>query len=236
MQAGKLGKDEKEEAAAMRKAGLEAYLAAIEGGKAALAANQNRADFHKESVSEGIWKSADVYFTDGEIEKGLAQYDAFFPDYAGTFYEQQISIFALEHLEGAGRGEEALVQVEKMILFLGSKPTEKQDLTLLRQAIGSYSEASVRIRGLEKTLATLDSFPGLDPANQTLLTWLKIQKVIVLQESRKGMDKESPEYAAVEASIANVFEELRLFEKRNLSEFALQQIGLYFAGTDNPFL
>lgn len=237
IQSGALAKDKekKEEAAALRKAGLAAYLTAAEGGKAAMASDPGRVDFHKESVAEALWKSADVYFVDGDIEKGLAQYDAFFPDYSGTFYEPQISVFALEHLEKAGRGEESLVQVEKMILFLGSKPSEKQDITLLRQAIGSYAEASVRIRGLEKTLATLDGFPGLDPANQSLLTWLKIQKVIVLQESRKGMDKESPEYAAVETKIAAVFEELRHFEKRSLSEFALQQIGLYFAGTDNPF-
>lgn len=237
IQSGVLAKDKEksEEAAELRKAGLAAYLAAAEGGKAAQASDPGRVDFHKESVAEALWKSADVYFVDGDIEKGLAQYDAFFPDLAGTYYEPQISVFSLEHLEAAGRGEESLVQVEKMILFLGSKPPETQDITLLRQAIGSYSEASVRIRGIEKTLATLDSFPGLDPANQSLLTWLKIQKVIVLQESRKGMDKESAEYAAVETKIGAVFEELRLFEKRSLSEFALQQIGLYFAGTDNPF-
>ncbi|HQZ29660.1 MAG TPA: tetratricopeptide repeat protein [Verrucomicrobiales bacterium] len=236
IQSGQLGKDQKDEAAALRAEGLKAYLAAIEGGKAAQASDPGRNDFHKETVAEGIWKAADIYYTDGEIEKGLALYDSFFPDYAGTAMEPQISIFSLEHLEAANRGEEGLVQVEKMILLLGNKPPAEQQITLLRQAIGSYSEASVRIRGLEKTLATLDKFPGMDPANQALLTWLKIQKVIVLQESRKKMEKDSPEYAAVEAQIAAVFEDLRLFEKRNLSEFALQQIGIYFSGTDNPFL
>ena len=123
-----------------------------------------------------------------------------------------------------------------MILLLGNKPSQEQDITLLRQAIGSYSEAAVRIRGLEKALASLDNFPGIDPANQSLLTWLKIQQVIVLQESRKGMAQDSPEYAAVESRIGAVFEALRVFEKKSLTEYALQQIGLYFAGTDNPFL
>jgi outer membrane protein assembly factor BamD (BamD/ComL family) len=236
LQAGSLSKEQEEQKATMRQAGLDAYLASVKGGTAALASDPDRADFHKETIAEAIWKAADIYFQDEKTEKGLEQYDAFFPDYAGTFYEPQISVFSLEYLEGAGRGEEGLVQVEKMILFLGNKPPEEQDLTLLRQAIGSYSEASVRIRGVEKTVATLDAFPGMDPANQALLTWLKIQKVIVLQESRKGMDKDSAEYAAIEARIGEVFEQLRLFEKRNLSEFALQQIGLYFSGTDNPFL
>lgn len=236
IQSGNLGKDQKDQAAAMRKEGLETYLKAIESGKAALASDPDRADFHKMVAAEGIWKSADLYYQDEEIEKGLAQYDSFFPDFAGTTFEPQISVFSLEHLEGAGRGEEGLTQVEKMILMLGSKPAEEQDLTLLRQAIGSYAEASVRIRGVEKTVQTLENFPGMDPANQALLTWLKIQQVIVLQESRKGKDKESPEYAAIESQIAAIFEDLRTFEKRDLSEYALQQIGLYFAGTDNPFL
>lgn len=236
IQASNLSKEQEEQAAEMRKEGLEAYLAAIEAGKKSLATDEARADFHKGVVSEAIWKAADLNYQDGNIEAGLALYDSFFPDFAGTFYEPQISVFSLEHLESAGRGEEGLVQVEKMIVFLGSKPAEEQDLTLLRQAIGSYSEASVRIRGVEKTVATLENFPGIDPANQALLTWLKIQQVIVLQESRKGLDKEGAEYAAIEAQIAKVFEDLRLFEKRDLSEFALQQIGLYFAGSDNPFL
>lgn len=236
VQSDRMGKEQKDEAAKMRQDGLNAYLAAIDGGKASAVGDPDRAAFHKETVAEALWKSADIYFEDGAVEKGLAQYDAFFPDYSGTYYEPQISIFALAHLEGAGRGEEALAQAEKMILVLGNKPPEQQDLTLLRQAIGSYSEASVRIRGVEKTVASLESFPGIDPANQALVTWLKIQQVIVLQESRKKLAKDTPEYAAVEARIGKVFEALRLFEKRDLSEFALQQIGLYFAGTDNPFL
>lgn len=236
IQADNLPKDQAEASTAMRQGGLDAYLAAVEAGKKAETGDPDRADFHKIVVAEGIWKATDLLYQMGEVERGLAQYDSFFPDYAGTQYEPQISIFSLAHLEAAGRGEEGLVQVEKMILLLGSKPAEEQDLTLLRQAIGSYAEASVRIRGAEKTLATLDEFPGLDPANQTLLTWLKIQKVIVLQELRKGTERDSAEYAAIESQIAEVFEELRLFEKRNLSEYALQQIGLYFAGTDNPFL
>ncbi len=236
IQSDRLGKEQKDLAVEMRKQGLAAYLAAIDASKALQTSDPDRSEFHKETVAEAIWKSADIYYTDGEVEKGLAQYDAFFPDYAGTYFEPQISVFSLEHLESAKRGEEGLLQTEKMILFLGSKPAEEQDLTLLRQAIGSYSEASVRIRGLEKTAANLDKFPGMDPANQGLLTWLKIQKVIVLQESRKAMAAESAEYAAVEAQIGAVFEELRLFEKKNLSEYALQQIGIYFSGTDNPFL
>ena len=106
---------------------------------------------------------------------------------------------------------------------------------MLRKAIGSYAEASTRVRGVEDTVATLGNFPDADPSNQGLLTWLKIQQVIVLQEYRKGMEKNSSDYASVETQIDAIFEELKLFEKRDLSEFVLREIGRYFAGTDNPF-
>ncbi len=236
IQSGQMGKEQSEEAAALRQAGLEAYLAAAEGGKALLSTDPERAEMHRETVGEGLWKSADLYYQDGQSEKGVAQYDAFFPDFSGTTFAPQMAILSLEHLEAAGRGEEALVQAEKVILAMGNQPPEQQDLPFLRQAIGSYSEASIRIRGREKTLATLEEFPGIDDTNQMLLTWLKIQQVIVLQEARTGMAADSPEHAANEARIAEIFEDLRQFEKRELSEFALQQIGLYFAATDNPFL
>lgn len=231
-----LPKEEADQAAALRTQGLEAYLAAVDAGKAAMASDADRADFHKETVSEGLWKSADIYYQDEAFEKGIAQYDAFFPDFAGTYYEPQMSIFSLEPLETVDRGEEGLKQVENTILLLGNRPPETADITLLRQAIGSYAEASVRIRGVEDTLAALDNFPGMDPDNQALLTWLKIQKVVVLQDSRKGIEKDSPEYAAIESQIGAVFEELSKFDIRRLSEFALQQVGLYFARGDNPFL
>ncbi len=237
VQSSDLGREEaqQEQKKLWEAAAIEQYLAAYEAAKSAQSSDSDRADYHKVVAAEGIWKAADQYFEQEQPEKGIELYDTFFPDYAGTPWEPQITVFSLEHLENAGRGEEALVQVEKMILFLGSQPAEEQDLTLLRQAIGSYADASVRIRGLESTVATLDEFPGVDPSNQALLTWMKIQQVIVLQEAQKKMEKDSPEFAAAEARIENVFESLRLFDIRQLSEFALREIGRYFAGTDNPF-
>ena len=237
VQAGNLGSDDAQEAQKeeWEKKSIESYLAAYEAAKSAQTSDSDRGDYHKVVAAEGIWKAADQYFEQEQPEKGIELYDTFFPDYAGTPWEPQISVFSLDYLEAAGRGEEALTQVEKMILFLGNQPPEEQDLTLLRQAIGSYADASARIRGVDQTVATLENFPGLDPDNQALLTWLKIQQVIVLQEAQKKMEKDSPEFAAAEAKIENVFESLRLFEKRNLSEFALREIGRYFAGTDNPF-
>lgn len=228
--------EQKEQREEWEAASLQSYLAASAHARDAIGSDAERVDFHRSVAGEAIWKASDHYFSRNETEKGIEQYDLFFPDFEGTFFEPQISVFSLEHLEAAGRGEEGLQQVEKMILFLGGKPAEEQDLTLLRQAIGSYSQASVRIRGVEETLATLNDFPGMEPENQALLTWLMIQQVIVLQGEQASAGRDTPEYAAIESRIAAVFEDLREFELRNLSEFALREVGRYFAGTDNPFL
>lgn len=215
--------------------GLAAYLAASEAAKVAMTTKPDQADYFREVAAEAIWKACDQYLNAEETEKVLAKYDEFFPDFSGTFWEPQISVFCLETLEQNGRAEEGLTQVEKMINFVGNKPPEEQDMDLLRKAIGSYSDASVRVRGGEETLKILDDFPDMDKSNQALLTWLKIQKVIVLQDMRGSAKKDTPEYAQFESRINEVFEELSFFEKANLSEYALQQIGLNFAKGDNPF-
>ena len=98
IQSSNLSREQEELKATMRQEGLESYLAAAKGGAAALASDPERSDFHRETVGEAIWKAADIYFQDGDIEKGLEQYYSVVPAYAGTFYEPQISIFSLEHL------------------------------------------------------------------------------------------------------------------------------------------
>ena len=228
-------KEQAGQKAEYKKKGLEAYLAGSEAAKATIGKMPEQDEYFRNVAAEAVWKAADQYISNEDDKNALAKYDEFFPAYEGTYWEPQISVFALETLEKNERAEEGLKQVEKMINLIGNKPAEEQDMDLLRRAIGSYSEASVRVRGEEETIKILDKFPNLDPSNQALLTWLKIQKVIVLQEMRDKFQKDTPDYAAVETRINGVFEELSLFEKRNLSEYALQQIGLNFSRGANPF-
>lgn len=239
----------KAEVAKMREEALQTYLKAVETGKALEATGKN-AEVHKTATAEAIAKAVDIYVTDGDnlkaaqdeagaLEKyklAVALYDSFFPNYAGTFYEPQVSVFTLSALEAVGRGEDGLTQMEKMVIVLGSRTGEDMDLDLLRRSIGSYSEASVRIRGEEKTLEVLGAFPGLDPTNQALLTWLKMQKVIVLQAMRTKLAKDAPELASINQRIDKEFQEMDQFEVKSLSEIALKMIGDYLYGSDNPFL
>ncbi|MCB1077326.1 MAG: tetratricopeptide repeat protein, partial [Verrucomicrobiae bacterium] len=231
------------EVAKLREEALQSYLKAIDVGKALEATGKNEA-VHKAAAAEGIAKAIDIYVTDAEtlaaegkeenkaaidelMKKAVALYDSFFPAYAGTFYEPQVSVYTLPALEAVGRGEDGLVQMEKMINVLGNRSGEDMDLDLLRRAIGSYAEASIRVRGEEKTLEVLGSFPGLDPNNQALLTWLKMQKVIVLQGMRGNVAKETPEYGDLTKRIDKEFQEMDQFEVKNLSEIALKMIGDY---------
>ena len=207
---------------------LEYFSAAIDEGK-----KRNR----KESAAEALARSADLSIRLEKWDDAVKYYDSFFPDYEGTLpWEPQISVFTMEALEKKGRAEDGLTQLEKMINFMGNQEGHLQDIELLRQAIGSYSEASVRTRGPEKTAEIFEGFPGVNPKNQALLTWLKIQKVIVLQGMRNNVKKDTPEYAKIDEEIDTVFKEMTNYENENLSEFALQQIGKYLAKTDNPFM
>jgi len=208
---------------------LEDALTFYRGGIAAAQKKENLG-----TGAEATAKAADVALRLEKWEDAVALYDSFFPTYEGSSWEPQLSVYSLEALEKVGRVEDGLKQLEKMIVMMGTQE-EGQDIELLRRAIGSYSEASVEHRGAEETVSAYDNFPGLDPNNQALLTWLQIQKVIVLQEIRKAHAKESPEYAAVDKRIDAVFEKLRGFDIANLSDFALQQVGLYLK-EDQPFL
>ncbi len=208
---------------------LEESLKFYRGGIAAAQKKENLA-----TGSEATAKATDVALRLEKWEDAVALYDSFFPIYEGSSWEAQISVFSLEALEKVGRVEDGLKQLEKMIVMMGSQE-EGQDIELLRKAIGSYSEASVEHRGAEETISAYDNFPGLDPNNQALLTWLQIQKVIVLQGLRQAHGKDTPEYAAVDKRIDAVFEKLRGFDIANLSDFALQQVGLYLK-EDQPFL
>lgn len=185
--------------------------------------------------AEATAKAADVALRLEKWEEAVALYDSFFPTYAGSFWEPQLSVYSLEALEKVGRIEDGLQQLEKMIVVMGNQGPDEQDIDLLRRAIGSYSEKSVEHRGAEETVAKFDNFPGLDPSNQALLTWLQIQKVIVFQEMRKGLGKDTPEYAAIEKRIEEVFATLQQYDISNLSDFALQQVGKYLF-EDTPFL
>ncbi len=227
--------EEEEEIKALLDQALETYRKAIDVGRSLEASGKDEA-FHKEAVAESTAKAVDILVGAEKWDEAVALYDSFFPSYAKTRFEPQISVYSMEALEKAGRGEDGLTQLEKMINVLGNQPPEEQDLELLRQCIGSYSEASVRVRGAEKTLSTLGNFPDLDPNNQALLTWLKMQKVIVLQGMRDEVKKGSPEYESIIQQIDTEFREMDQFDVKALSEIALKMIGDYLSGSDNPFL
>lgn len=227
---------EEGEIAKWRAEALASYLGATDIGRKGEAQAGANKEMYRVGVAESMWKSADIYIQDEKFEDALAIYDRFFPNYTGNMWEAQISLFSIEALEAADRGPEALTQVEKMIVAEGIKPKDEQNLQFLREMIGSYGEASVRIRGDEPTIAVFNKFPGVSPDNQVLATWLKIQNVIILQGMKKKAERGSPAAEGIQSRIAAIFDELATYDKSNLSEYALQQIGLYLAGTENRFL
>ncbi len=230
-----LSDQQEEQKAEWDNAALNAFKTSIAVLPGVMSTDTANEEYYTNLLSEATYKASSISFDQGKNSEGIALYDSFFPEMEDTFYAPQMAVFSLEPLEEAGRGNQALEQVEKEIFKLGTK-TENQDLTLLRQAIGSYSDASRRIKGDEATIERLDDFPQIRrDEHEALLTWLKIQQVSILQDMRKGKDPNGAEIAALNGRIDKIFKELELFDIDKLSEYALQQLGLRLAASENPF-
>ncbi|MEM7013558.1 MAG: hypothetical protein AAF585_18960, partial [Verrucomicrobiota bacterium] len=197
----------------------EAFIAALDAAK--------RLD-HKPFVAESLFKITDVSIELEDWQVAIDNYDAFFPDHVGSRWEPQISVFAMPALVKAGRAEDGLTQLEKMIVQL----SEGEDTQLLQQSIGSYQTASIENRSHEATLAKYDEM--IAAGNTNLQTWLMIHKIMVYQDKRKTVEKEAPEYAAIEESIGGVFEKLTDYALEDLSDIALKAVGEYLE-EENPF-
>jgi len=204
---------------------LESYqLEAIEAFKAA----KETAEVleHPDYRAEAIFKLVDILVDMENWTQAVAYYDQFFPDHIGHFFEPQISVFGMPALEAEGRAEDGLAQLERMIIELSD--TDKVDL--LAQCIGSYQDASIKNRGYEATVSKYDEMIAV--ANPTLQTWLLIHQIIAYQDQKKA-DPEADK-AALDQKIDVVFNKLKEFEIKDLSDIALQEIGKYLERT-NPF-
>ncbi len=185
---------------------------------------------HSDVRAEALFKLVDV---ETELEmwaEAVQHYDAFFPKHVGNYWEPQISVFGMDALQQAGRADDGLTQLEKMIVELAKDDTKVE---LLSQSIGSYQSASIENRGYQPTIAKYDEL--ITGGNTTLQTQLLIHKIMVYQEEKKKVGKDNPaEVARVDTSIGEVFDKLKDYEMEVLSDIALKAIGENFEKT-NPF-
>ena len=96
----------------------------------------------------------------------------------GGYYDAEIIVSSMEALKNANRGEDALAQLEKVIIRLGSGDSG----TGLEEAITSYTEHYIAVLGPEKLLEKLQNFvPQGVEVNDTLRAWLLMARIDLLQ-------------------------------------------------------
>ncbi len=153
-------------------------------------------------------------------------YDEYMAAHKGGFYDAEIIVSAIDALKAAGRGEQALAELEQVIIRLGSGESGSG----IEEAIGSYTEHFIEVSGPEALLDKLQAFVprGVD-VNNTLRAWLIMARIDLLQ-NEEYKDK-FPKRAA---QIQVAFEELRQFDKKELATYILVQVGRNLAAQDNP--
>ena len=214
--------EEGKEADDYKREAVEAYLVAKDAAE-----RMEHADYR----AEALFKLVDTQSELEQWEEAVKYYDMFFPDHVGNYFEPQISVFGMDALKEAGRAEDGLKQLERMIVAL-SEDTNR--IELLQQAIGSYHDASIEVREHDPTIAKYDEIIAANPGNSGLQSWLMIHKIMALQD-KKGLVRENEsQVAAVDSGIDKVFQDLTKFEINALSDIALKAIGEHLE-SKNPF-
>ena len=156
----------------------------------------------------------------------IAYYDAYTAKYKGGFYDAEIIVGALEPLKEASRGKEAMDELEKVIVRLGSGDTGAG----IEEAIGSYTSNYLEIVGPEALLDRLMNFtPEGQKFNNALKAWLLMARVDLLaNESYK--DK----FPKREAQTVVAMEELEKFDKKELATYIVVQVGRHLSQKNTP--
>lgn len=156
----------------------------------------------------------------------LQYYDEYMAGHKGTFYDAEIIVSAIAALKEAGRGKEALSELEQVIIRLGSGESGSG----IEEAIGSYTEHFVEIDGPEALLEKLLAFvPRGVEVNNTLRAWLIMARIDLLQN-----DEYKDKFPRRDAQVQVAFEELRQFDKKELATYILLQVGRNLALQDKP--
>lgn len=151
-------------------------------------------------------------------------YDQYMSKYKGGFYDAEVVVSALEAMKEAKRGEEALDELQQVIIRLG----KGDEGTGIEEAIGSYTEHYVEVVGPAELYEKLVNFvPEGEEINNTLRAWLSMARIDLLSN-----DQYKESFPKRDAQIQVAFEELEGFNKDELATYILVQVGRNLALKD----
>jgi tetratricopeptide (TPR) repeat protein len=167
--------------------------------------------------------------TANALRKGedvVKYYDEYIGKHKGGFYDAEVIVGALEPLKAAKRGEEAMSELQQVIVRLGSG----ENGAGLEEAIGSYTTNYMEIVGAGQLLEKLMKFvPDGTKVNNALKAWLLMARIDLL-ENEAHKDKFPKRAAQIQVAV----EELEKFNKDELATYIVVQMGRQLAARGTP--
>lgn len=167
------------------------------------------------------------------IKDAIPYYDKFWKEFQDSPYKAQVAVAGIAALNAAGRGDEALTNLQSTIAEMGKDPNPAG----LDQAIGSYTKYYL-LNLKAKNVSDADAadqlkdhyykFPGIDSSDTRTLAMLRIAIIGVYEDALKKAqeDKDESRITTNQARINTLFKELKNdFPIEKLSDFVLVRIG-----------
>jgi tetratricopeptide (TPR) repeat protein len=186
-------------------------------------------------AGEALSRLVETAVSQEKWEEAAKYYDEFFGNeaYAKSTYKVQVAVMGLDALRNQERVDDGLDRLEEMIVDLSKGEGAGSDD--MERAVNSYTTISAEERGRDVTIDRLTNFPGIEDATKSLKAWLLISKIGLLQEQAKGLPEDDPKKAKKAAEVQVAFNELKNFEKADLGNYILVQLGRYIVNTGNRF-
>ena len=162
------------------------------------------------------------------IKDAIPYYDKFMDKYFESPYKPQVVVYGLPPMRAVGREDEALENVQAVIIELSGK--KKQ--FFLEEVINAYSTAFLAKKGnTPEMLKNLYyNFPEIDLANKRTLALLRIAIIGVFEDELQKAEKEKnePLILSRQAAIKALFRDLKSeFQPSELTNFVLIRVGDY---------
>lgn len=171
------------------------------------------------------------------LKDAVPYYDKFWKEHGSDSpYKAQVAVAGLHALTEAGRGQEALDNLQGVIGELASV----RGSWGLEEAINSYTKAYLEKHTPEELKEHYYAFPGIDSSKPEAQALLRIALITVFEElgktARKKKDADGVRDA--ESMIGTLFEDLRQsFDPKDMTNYILVRLGDHLREkTQNPTL
>lgn len=180
-----------------------------------------------DNAARALVQLAAIAVETGELAEAVEYYDQYMAAHRGGFYDAQLVVTSMPALIDVGRTEEALEELEGVIVRVGSGEVGVG----LEEAVNSYVQFYLDEIGPQELYQRLIDFPvpaGME-VNDELQAWLLISRIRILED-----DAFADQFPEREAETTLVYNQLRAFDKEVLAPFIAVSVGLMLVDMGTP--